>query len=140
MEINITKVKNSWGTKTSHNPSSVTSDNWGTKSNLNIKPNLTFNSHLQLQKPKAKYPVGDNTPNEFLCFIRPSELQQFLFQQFLNHYTSIKQNLSLEILHSLDFRNVILQICNHPSFVNHKTTKKELIRHLIPSLPDWSDI
>ncbi|XP_037818644.1 uncharacterized protein LOC119608338 [Lucilia sericata] len=77
---------------------------------------------------------------EFLCFISASELQQFLFMKAIEYYSSVKPKLTLENIKSLDIVNILKHICNHPSFINNNSTTNELMRHLQPTLPDWSEM
>lgn len=95
-----------------------------------IDPNMLNKSNLMNSKRNS----------ELICFVKQSELQQFLCQKVLEYCSSIKTKMNLDKLQSLDIKNVLQHICNHPSFINHKTATNELIRHVIPFLPVWSEM
>lgn len=81
-------------------------------------------------------PLSPKNFNEFICFLKPSELQQFLFQKVLDYVSFSKSDM----ISSFDVELTLKVICNHPSLLNHKTTTNELCRHLIQFLPDWTEM
>lgn len=78
--------------------------------------------------------------SEFICFVKPSELQQYLFQQINEFYTDYKNKFDNEQLKSLNIEHVLQQICNHPSFIKHIPSTNNLVEFLTPFLPTWSEM
>ncbi|XP_075148745.1 uncharacterized protein LOC142222475 [Haematobia irritans] len=74
-----------------------------------------------------------------ICFVKPSELQQYLFQQINEYYAEIKKSDNCE-LNSLNIPHILEQICNHPSFLKHITQSNDLVQYLASSLPIWSEM
>ena len=83
---------------------------------------------------------GDKSHKHLFCFVRPSDLQQFLFENVLEYYNSVKFSLTWENIKNLDILQILQHICNHPSFINYKSSENDLIQHLLPKLPDWSEM
>ncbi|XP_036344661.1 LOW QUALITY PROTEIN: DNA repair and recombination protein RAD54B-like [Rhagoletis pomonella] len=76
---------------------------------------------------------------EYICFVRPSELQQFLLQKALQLYAQRKETI-LKDLSPLQLITVLQKICNHPSLVARTKTPNVLTRHLERCLPDWAEM
>ncbi|KAM7363687.1 uncharacterized protein ACRADG_000495 isoform 2-T2 [Cochliomyia hominivorax] len=102
--------------------------------------NLSNNFDDEIKTNIIKAIENSKKSKEFLCFIRPSELQQFLFEKSLQYYSSLKNVQILEIIKTLGIDHILQLICNHPSFVNQKSTTNDLIDYLTPNLPDWSEM
>ncbi|XP_065365571.1 uncharacterized protein LOC135958602 [Calliphora vicina] len=116
--------------------------NWETKETQKQNTSFGINKSdiCSSSQINLKTPPSTGLCREFICFVRPSELQQFLLLKAVEYYTSVKSCLTLEKIQSLDIDHILKHICNHPSFINHKSTTNELMRYLIPTLPDWSEM
>ncbi|XP_011182322.2 DNA repair and recombination protein RAD54B [Zeugodacus cucurbitae] len=76
---------------------------------------------------------------EYICFVQPSELQQFLLQKALHLYTQRKETI-LKDLTPFQIITVLKKICNHPSLVARTKTPNLLTRTLERSLPDCTEM
>lgn len=76
---------------------------------------------------------------EYICFVQPSELQQFLLQKALHLYTQRKETI-LKDLTPLQIITVLKKICNHPSLVARTKTPNLLTRTLERCLPDCTEM
>ncbi|XP_046805244.1 uncharacterized protein LOC111676096 isoform X2 [Lucilia cuprina] len=168
LELRKRQVRNrNWGEEEWISPEDLAEDAKKPKGGFKFKPILTLRppevpSSVQFkendksdwekndyQKPSVSKcynesslrTYGNNDScKELLCFIRASELQQFLFLKAFEYYSSVKPKLTLENIKSLDIFNILKHICNHPSFINNNSSTNELMRHLQPTLPDWSEM
>lgn len=76
---------------------------------------------------------------EYICFVQPSELQQFLLQKALHLYAQRKETI-LKDLTPLQIITVLKKICNHPSLVARTKTPNILTRTLERFLPDCTEM
>ncbi|XP_053952538.1 DNA repair and recombination protein RAD54B-like [Anastrepha ludens] len=77
--------------------------------------------------------------NEYICFVQPSELQQFMLKKALQLYTQRKETI-LKDLTPLQTITILKKICNHPSLVARTKTPNLLSRNLERCLPDCSEM
>lgn len=114
-------------------------DKWGTNPS-----SLCHNNHAEFKKEVSS--SSSSTQNKSyklrnrICFVRPSELQQYLFQQICEYCNENKDNFETDILRALNISNILQQICNHPSFIKHISSTNDLIKYLSSVLPVWSDM
>uniref|UniRef100_W8BU55 DNA repair and recombination protein RAD54-like n=1 Tax=Ceratitis capitata TaxID=7213 RepID=W8BU55_CERCA len=79
------------------------------------------------------------TKYEYIVFVQPSELQQFMLQKALQLYAQRKDTV-LKDLTPLQIITVLKKICNHPSLVARTKTPNILTRFLERCLPDFSEM
>ncbi|XP_073820214.1 uncharacterized protein [Musca autumnalis] len=115
-------------------------EKWGTKSN-----GYCFDIHNNPENEESITMAGNSTNNSNkiqsrICFIRPSELQQYLFQQICEYWHEQNENPNGGSSETLNIANILQQICNHPSFIKHIPTSNDLVKYLTSSLPHWSEM
>ncbi|XP_067645895.1 DNA repair and recombination protein RAD54B-like [Eurosta solidaginis] len=76
---------------------------------------------------------------EYICFVQPSELQQFMMQTALHLYAERKETIFKDLT-ALQIITVLKKICNHPSLIARTKTPNLLTRHLERALPDCSEM
>ncbi|XP_055914676.1 DNA repair and recombination protein RAD54B-like [Eupeodes corollae] len=76
---------------------------------------------------------------EYVVFVRPSELQQFLLVRALELWDSQKEDL-LKNMNTLQIITILKKICNHPSLISRCKSPNLLTKSLGKFLPDWSEM
>ncbi|XP_037933834.1 DNA repair and recombination protein RAD54B-like [Teleopsis dalmanni] len=90
----------------------------------------------RLQKENKKYLPKKR---EYICFVRPSELQTLLLEKALDVYKTRQETIAQE-LSPLQIITVLKKICNHPSLISTCKSNNILTRYLEKYLPDWSEM
>ncbi|XP_013119310.2 uncharacterized protein LOC106096213 [Stomoxys calcitrans] len=92
-------------------------------------------SNIRLSKNPKAY-----KHRSYICFIKPSELQQYLFHQINEYYYQCKQSHDGDLINATNLSHVLEQICNHPSFIKHIPSSNDIVQYLAPLLPVWSEM
>ncbi|CAD7080827.1 unnamed protein product [Hermetia illucens] len=77
---------------------------------------------------------------EYIVFVRPTELQQFMLEKALEWYNSKDGSIGSECT-ALQVITLLKKICNHPSLI--RTTSQQentFVQYLLSLLPDWSEM
>ncbi|XP_061400921.1 uncharacterized protein LOC133336657 [Musca vetustissima] len=124
---------------------SNTMEKWGTKPNANLFFRENIYKSDNETNVRSAIPSTLDKPTSYklqnrICFIRPSELQQYLFQQICEYYYEHKDTIDEDSSETRNISNMLQQICNHPSFIKHLPSSNDLVQYLSSSLPVWSEM
>lgn len=76
---------------------------------------------------------------EYIVFVKPSELQQFLLIKALDLWESRKEDI-LKHMNPLQIITILKKICNHPSLISRCKSPNILTKNLEKFLPDWTEM
>lgn len=156
LQLRKTQLENrNWGEEEWMSPEDLREEQKKPKGGFKFKPLLVLNppqapvnnentsarnisSNWEKPVSTASFATS-NKHKQLLCFVKPSELQQYLFENVLDYYEK-KCSLTFEKNNFLCVSQILQNICNHPSFINYKSSTNDLILHLLPKLPDWSEM